>query len=104
MRYRRVKRDANHASIVDALKTIGASVVDLAPMGSGCPDLLVGHQGRNVLLEVKNPNRVAKDGSLRKKGALHATVADKQAKFRDAWRGPIATVDSIEAAIREVCR
>ena len=40
------KTDANHADIVDALRRVGASVVSLASVGNGVPDLLVGFNGR----------------------------------------------------------
>lgn len=45
--------DANHNQIVEALRAIGASVVSLASLGGGVPDLLVGWNGCNFLMEVK---------------------------------------------------
>ena len=44
--------DLNKATIVSALRAIGASVTNLAG-GQGVPDLLVGFEGVNTLLEVK---------------------------------------------------
>jgi hypothetical protein len=96
VRYRGVRRDANHAAIVQALKGLGVTVIDLAAVGSACPDLLCGYGGRNFLLEVKNP------ANVRKSGSTNPTTGPKQAAFRAAWRGHQAVVDSIEAAIREV--
>ena len=58
------KTDANQASIVSALRQVGASVVDLSAVGRGVPDLLVGFRGRTYLLEVKNKlgrNRLTAD-------------------------------------------
>ena len=49
------RRDANQAEIVKALESVGASVLDLADVGRGCPDLLVGYAGREWLIEVKMP-------------------------------------------------
>lgn len=34
--------DANHSQIVKALRQCGVSVLSLAPVGHGCPDLLIG--------------------------------------------------------------
>lgn len=81
MRYRRVKRDANHAEIVAALKGVGATVLDLAAVGGGCPDLLVGFKGRNTLLELKNPENAKVGGK-----AMQGTK-DKQHTFRSEWQG-----------------
>ena len=47
------RTDANHAAVVRALRQVGASVLDLSRVGQGCPDLLVGYQGKNFLVEVK---------------------------------------------------
>lgn len=47
--------DQNHAEIVHALRDVGCSVLSLASLGRGAPDLLCGYKGRNVLLEVKKP-------------------------------------------------
>ncbi len=54
---RNAKTDRNHADIIKALREIGCSVQSLHSTGRGCPDLLCGYHGRNILLEVK-------DGSL----------------------------------------
>lgn len=46
------RRDANEPEIVAALRKAGASVTPLSM--PGVPDLLVGHQGESILIEVKN--------------------------------------------------
>lgn len=79
--------DANQFEIVDALRTIGASVQHLHQVGGGCPDLLVGFRGRNVLLEVKVP-----------KGKLNELQED----WFQAWRGQAHVVRSVDEAIRSV--
>ena len=78
------RTDANHAEIVRALRRCGCSVLSLASVGNGCPDLLVGLGGRNVLLEVKTGKREL-DG--------------EQVAFHAAWNGPIRTVRTAEEAI-----
>lgn len=50
-------RDANHTPIVEALEKAGAQVQDLAAVGNGCPDLLVGWQRRLFVLELKDENQ-----------------------------------------------
>ena len=47
------KVDANQKEIVAALRRIGATVQCLHMVGHGCPDLLVGWHGENILMEVK---------------------------------------------------
>ena len=46
--------DRNHPAIVQALRDVGASVIDTSDIGHGFPDLVVGFRGQNYLLEVKN--------------------------------------------------
>ena len=68
----RARVDRNHAEIVAALRATGCSVTSLARLGKGVPDLLVGCNGRNVLLEVKAD-----------KGLLRVL----QAVWMSNWRG-----------------
>jgi Holliday junction resolvase len=85
MTYARI--DTNHKEIVKALRELGATVVSLAAMKHGCPDLLVGYAGETVLMEIK---RDAK-----------AKFTPDQLDFLGKWRGgAISRVDNVEAAIR----
>lgn len=95
MRYRRRKVDANQAEIVEALRGVGCSVVDLSAVGGGAPDLLVGRDGRNWLIECKNPNRRKEKFS----GSRLATE-ERQAKFRSEWRGQVAVAFTPDEALR----
>jgi Holliday junction resolvase len=95
MRYRGVRRDANHKAIADALRAAGCTVVDLAAVGTAVPDLLVGVRGRNLLLEVKNPAR-------RTRGDNSAGTLEKQAEWRANWLGQAAVVYTIEEALHQV--
>jgi Holliday junction resolvase len=82
---RRASRvDENHGEIVKALRKVGCSVLSLAAIGRGAPDLLLGYKGRNVLLEVKRP-----------KGKLN----DQQQAFKAAWRGDLCVVRSVDEAL-----
>ena len=86
---RRARVDANQAEIVEALRALGVSVQSLASVGDGCPDLLCGYRGRNILLEVKAP-----------KGD---TTSD-QWTWGARWRGQMAIVRSVEDARRALGR
>ena len=89
---RAARTDDNHGAIVTALRKIGCSVLSLAPLGKGAPDLLVWIRGRYYLLEVKDG---AKAPSARK-------LTPDEEKFHATWGGDIAIVESIEDAIRTV--
>ena len=92
MKRRFAKVDRNHAEIVKALRQMGCSVVSLAPLGNGCPDILVGIFGRNLLLEVKDGDNSA---SRRKLTPL-------EREFHNTWKGQLATVLTVNDAIRAV--
>jgi hypothetical protein len=82
--------DSNAAEIVRVLRASGCSVqlIQGANNQAGVPDLLVGHNGRNHLLEVKRP----KTGRL----------SDGQLKFIRDWRGRVAVVTTVDEALRAV--
>lgn len=73
--------------IVRALRQMGCSVCLLHQVGGGCPDLLVGRQGRNYLLEVKSP-----------KGRMEKT----QEEWHAAWKGSAHVVRSVDEAFKAV--
>lgn len=83
------KVDQNQADIVDALRRVGASVQLLHAVGAGCPDILAGYRGRNVLLEIKDGS---KPPSARK-------LTEKQIDWHADWRGQVCVVDSVDAAL-----
>jgi Holliday junction resolvase len=85
MTYARV--DTNHKEIVAALRQAGATVVSLAAMKHGCPDLLVGYEGETLLMEIK------KDAK--------AKFTPDQLEFMAKWKGgAVSRVDSVSAALR----
>lgn len=94
MTRRAAKVDANQAEIVAALEAAGASVLSLAALGNGAPDLLAGWAGAEmVLLEVKHPARAK---GRREPNAL-------QTKWHGAWKGrPVAVVLTPEDALRAI--
>jgi Holliday junction resolvase len=79
---RRASRvDGNHAEIVDCFKKLGCSVLSLAAVGKGVPDLLVAINGITWLVEVKMPN--GKENEL-------------QVEFAITWKGCRAVVRDLQ--------
>ena len=81
---RDAKVDSNQNEMRLAFRKMGASVLSLAPIGKGCPDLLICYRGILYLIEVKT-----------KKGKLN----DLQIKWHDEWSGPVKTLYSTDEAI-----
>ena len=86
---RAARIDRNQPEIVEALRKLGASVQPLHTAHDGIPDLLVGFQGRNFLLEVKDGT---KPPSARK-------LTSCQVQWPREWSGQAAIVTSTEEAI-----
>lgn len=86
---RSARVDANHKSIVDALRAIGATVQDLSAVGKGCPDILVGFRGRNMLLEIK-------DGT---KPPSARYLTEDQVAWHAHWRGHVRIANSVAEAM-----
>lgn len=84
---RAARIDSNHAEIVATLRGVGASVQDLAAVGKGCPDLLVGYRGQNFVLEVKT----AKGKTTKAQVFWHAD-----------WRGIVHIVRSPYEALQVI--
>lgn len=68
--YRAAKRDKNEREIIQVLRAMGASVVQLDD--PSVPDLLVGFAGRNFLMEVKTET---------------GKLTPSQVQFFDKWKG-----------------
>ncbi len=81
------KVDNNQAEIVRALRDIGCTVLSLAAIGHGIPDLLVARQGRMFLIECKSPG-----------GKLEAT----QHIWRQTWAAPVYVVYGVPDALNVV--
>jgi len=77
--------DYDHVAIVLALREVGASVQSLADVGRGCPDLLVGWHGTNILMEIKSQGG-------------HLTPAEKD--WHANWKVYVQVVHSVGDALR----
>lgn len=85
---RAARSDANQAGIVEALRTVGATVRSLHRVGGGVPDLLVGYRSNNYLLECKT-----EDG----------TLTPQQVEFGLTWKGrPMSIVHDEEEALKAI--
>lgn len=84
------KTDENQKTIVTALRKAGASVQSLAAVGKGCPDLLVGYNGINYLMEVKDGNKVP---SARK-------LSIDQEHWHSVWTGAVHIVKTEDEALK----
>lgn len=84
---RAAKVDANQEQVVSALRAAGATVQSLAPIGRGCPDLLVALRQQMYLMEVKDGN---------------GKPNEMQLKWHAAWGAPVHVVYGPEDALRVV--
>lgn len=89
---RNARTDDNHAQIVRALTDCGCTVQSLAPVGDGCPDILVGLRGVTYLMEIKNGAMVASGRKLK----------PAQVKWHAWWRGHVVVVKSVADALTAV--
>lgn len=81
---RAAKVDANHAGIAKAFMDMGCSVVSLAQLGNGIPDLIVACS-KTALVEIK-------DGS---KPPSKQRLNELQTAFHANWKGKIFICKSI---------
>jgi hypothetical protein len=86
------KTDANHSEIVAAFRKLGCSVLSLAPLGRGAPDLAVGYGGITALVEVKDGG---KPRSAQK-------LTPDQREFWDTWKGGVRLVNGLDAVVETV--
>jgi hypothetical protein len=92
MARRAARVDDNQGDIVKALRDMGCSVLPLHTVGAGCPDLLIGYDTINLLLEVKDGSKVPSAQSL----------TPAQERFFDEWLGQAEVVNSPADACRYV--
>lgn len=76
--------DSNQKEIVECLRKVGMSVLILSSQGHGCPDILVGHAGRNYLFEIKAPG---------------GRMTEDEVEFVTSWGGYVALVYSFSDII-----
>ena len=90
MRYA-AKTDSNQRPIVQSLRDIFGPdcVFDLSAVGQGCPDLMVGVRGVNLLMEIKTD-----------KGKL----TTDQVIFHKSWPGSVVVVRTLQEALDAITK
>lgn len=87
------RTDANHQLIAKTLKQMGCSVISLANVGHGVPDLLCGCGHQTLLIEIK-------DGD---KSPSRQKLTEDEQRFHAEWRGgPCVVIRSVDEAIQLV--
>lgn len=86
------KADRNQPEIVAALRGIGCTVQHLHKVGMGCPDILVGKSGVNLLMEIKDSEKPPSGRQLN----------DLQKGWHDVWRGQVIVVETASQALEAV--
>lgn len=89
---RKARVDKNQKQIVDALRRCGASVFPTHTVGGGFPDIVVGFQGVNYLVEIKDGEKIP---SKRK-------LTPDEVDFHDTWRGRVWVVESVDDALKMI--
>jgi len=83
------RTDLNQKEIVAYLREHGATVAILSNVGGGIPDLLVGYEGKNFLIEVKSTvTNYGRNG-----------LNDMQIEWHDKWKGQVSVVNTKEEAL-----
>lgn len=84
------RTDQNHKEIVNAFRKLGASVLSLASMGRGVPDLLVAKDWVTWLIEVKT---------------LKGKETFDQVHFAIDWKGKreiVRTIADVESVVKRM--
>ena len=84
--------DANHGELVQAFKDLGCTVLSLAGLGAGVPDICVGYGGMQIMCELKDSN---KSPSRRK-------LTPDEERFRMNWKGGYRLVQDLDGVMETV--
>ena len=84
---RAYRTDKNQKDIVNALRKVGYVVQHLHSVGAGCPDILVGAGGLNILIEIKEG-----DGKL----------TPDQVTWHAVWKGQVSIARTPDEALEIV--
>lgn len=86
--------DANQTEIVKALRRVGASVLIISQL-KNCFDILVGYNGVNFIMEIKDGSQPL---SKRK-------LTEGELKFKDNWKGgEYYIIESVEDALNTILK
>lgn len=83
------KIDLNQKSIVESLRKIpGVSVLSLASIGNGAPDLVIGSRSANYLIELKSNDK--------------SPLTKREAIFHGTWKGQVCICRSLEDVLKTI--
>lgn len=88
----RLRKDANHKEIVDALLAVGCSVIDMSKLGGGVPDIAACWRGVWYVMEIKNP----------KTGYGRKGMNSRQKEWAAAHPAPVHVVKSVDEALQAI--
>ena len=88
----KARTDYNQKLIVDQLRKLGVSVAITSMMGKGFPDLVLGYQNKNFLIELK-------DGA---KPKSQKGLTMDEAKFFTAWKGSVCKCENIDEILKYI--
>jgi hypothetical protein len=93
-KYRRAARtDENQQKLVKQLRSIPGVTVQ-----TGVDDILIGCDGKNYWIELKDPEKV-----LKKTGDLKAgTMKKSQIKLKQEWKGQYLVAWTLEQILQEI--
>ncbi len=91
----RLKRDSSHRSIADALRAVGADVLE-----GFDADLFVKFRGQAWIIECKAPDQVAKRSKT--ETVRESALQEKQKRLREIFGDQYLVVFTSEGALRAV--
>jgi hypothetical protein len=81
------KTDKNSSALLKSIRQIpNVSICDLSGAGGGVPDVMLGYQGANLLIEIKRPDVAPSQSKLN----------DLQVEWHDSWLGQVAVVRTLD--------
>ncbi len=78
--------DSNQKEIVSKLREIGCSILHTHQLGKGAPDIIIGYNGKNYLIEIK-------DGT---KSISQQKLTKDELQFKSNWKGSYFVCNSYE--------
>jgi len=88
----KARTDYNQKLIVEQLRKLGVSVAVTSMLGKGFPDLVLGYQNKNFLVELK-------DGA---KPKSQKGLTMDEAKFFTSWRGSVCKCENIDEILKYI--
>jgi hypothetical protein len=91
----RKKSDANQPELVKQIRMLPQTTVFVtSTVGGGFPDIIVGHRGKNYLMEIKRSDGYPSDRKL----------TDDELSFFESWKGQVDVVSTIEEVVQVLNR